>query len=126
MFTAGVSVAVVCPRLARPLARPVPVTRMKARTRFGAIESKRSNLDPEVGTRVLDVGEEPPNCVRAFVHPLDGRERRSHLDVLCAAGEVAIDVSIIDRGDRSLDNLHVLVRNTPSPALRMGDFMCRV
>ena len=49
--------------------------------------------------------------------PDDGRHRRPQLDALCATGEVGVDVPRIDRGDRSLDKLHVLLRHRP-PSIR--------
>src|SRR6185436_12294871 len=67
--------------------------------------------DPEVRTCVMDVGEEPPNRVRTFVDPLNSRQWRPQLDVLRAAREVAVDVSLVDSGDCSLDNLHVRLRH---------------
>src|SRR5438552_634479 len=49
--------------------------------------------------------------------PLDVR-----VEVLCSTGEV----SAVERFVPSTDSFHVLLRNTPSPALRIGDFIRRV
>src|SRR5438132_12361407 len=49
--------------------------------------------------------------------PLDVR-----IEVLCSTGEV----SAVERFVPSTDSFHVLLRNTPSPALRIGDFIRRV
>src|SRR5436190_22889102 len=68
-------------------------------------------LEPEIGTGVLDVGKETTNRSRAFIGPADGRERRLQLDVLGTAGQVAVDVSLVDRRNRPLDYFDVLLRH---------------
>jgi hypothetical protein len=98
---------VVLDAVGMPLARPLAVVRKDASTRSAS--PRPFELESEVGTRVLDVGEEPPNGIRAVLDPADGRQRRPRLDVFRTAGQLAIDVPVVDRSDRALDDLDVLL-----------------
>jgi hypothetical protein len=73
------------------------------------------NLDPKVGACIFDVAEEPLDAHYALVHPPERGQGRPQLDIVGAAGKVAVNVPRIDRRDRPLDRLHVRLRNTRSP-----------
>ena len=75
-------------------------------------------LDPEIGCGFLDVRKETPDAVDSFVHPSNGGHWRLQLDVLGAAGEIALDVPRVDRRDRALNQSHVLLRHRLPPFLR--------
>jgi hypothetical protein len=49
-----------------------------------------------------------------------------HDDVGIVKLTKCVHVPRVPRLEESTHDFHVLLRNTPSPALRMGDFMCRV
>src|SRR5688572_10526555 len=105
-----------------PLARPVAVTRMRAKTRFAPTASRRSMVI--VGTSVGDVREEAADAFATVVRTSNVGYRGNQLDVLRAAGEVPVDIPLVDRRDGPLDQLHVLLRHRPwsinlwaSPAL---------
>jgi hypothetical protein len=62
---------------------------------------------------IKHIGEEPPDSFRPPVDALDRRDRGLQLNVLCTAGEVAVDVAVIHCRNRALDNLHILLRHRP-------------
>jgi hypothetical protein len=66
--------------------------------------------DVEVGSRVLDVGPVAPDAGGALKYPLQRGKRRLQLDVRRAAGEVAVDIPLVERLDRPLDDFEVLPR----------------
>src|SRR5436190_20033183 len=65
--------------------------------------------DVELGSSVVNVGEEAPNANGPVVYPAE--QWRPQLDILGAAGEVALHVAVIERGHYSLDDVHVLLRH---------------
>src|SRR6185437_5965480 len=63
------------------------------------------NVEPEVGTHVLEVSEEAPDSLTASVHT--GDSRRMQLDILAAVGQISIEVPCVDGRDRAPNGLHV-------------------
>src|SRR4051794_21553900 len=72
------------------------------------------DFEPEVGHRVVEIGEEPPDAIRPFVDAFDGRPRCLQLHGLRAAREIAVDVALIERGYRASDYFQILGWH-PSP-----------
>jgi hypothetical protein len=75
------------------------------------------NVDAEVGTRVLDVSEEPLYVLGPGVCASDWLYGRMQLHIVGAVAQVAVDVSGVDRGDGSPHHLHVLIRHRLPPFL---------
>ncbi len=90
---------------------PVKSHTQEGRDSLSAHALRAFDVNPEVGTRILDVGEEPPDAIRSLVHARDPWHLQ--LDVLGAASEVTIDVPLIDCRNRPLDGLHVRLRHGP-------------
>src|SRR5271167_126654 len=99
-----------------PLARNVELVRRNAITSLLSTSSTPSSSIRKSGG-VLDVPQETPDAVDSFVHPSNGGHWRLQLDVLGAAGAIALDVPRVDRRDRALNQSHVLLRHRLPPFL---------
>jgi len=86
-----------------------------ARTLVGADRTNALEVEAEVGSRVLNILEEPPYTGRPLVNPRDGDRRRVQLDVLRATSQIGGDVAGVHRRNRALHDLHVLLRHRLIP-----------
>src|SRR3954471_8255881 len=68
-------------------------------------------LEVEVWSGVADVGEEPSDALWPVIDTGDLGQQPVQLDVLRAAGEVAIDVALVDRSNGPRDDFNVLLRH---------------
>src|SRR5207245_8567284 len=109
-----------------PLARPLRLRRMKPSTRSVPIDSSLSIVIRKSGAVSSTSAKNRLIPSAPSVGAFDRRVRVFHPDVRCATGEVAVDVAVVDCRDRPLHDLHVLLRNTPSPSPQNGYFMGRV
>src|SRR3954470_5575909 len=71
------------------------------------------HVNAEVGTCVLDVAEKPSNAVGPREWACEGGDLIVELYVVGAAGEIPVDVSLIDGLNGPLDHLNVLLRHRP-------------
>lgn len=77
------------------------------------------HVNAEVGTCVLDVAEKPPNAGRPHEWACEGGDLIVELHVVGAAGEVRVDVPLVYRRNRSLDDLEVLLRHPRQVSRRL-------
>jgi hypothetical protein len=86
--------------------------------RFGAHDL------PRIGEVAYVLRHSVVTPVRTSLFP-EGEER-APLDIRIAECDQSGEVASGNRVEELPGDLHVLLRNTPSPALRMGDFISRV
>jgi hypothetical protein len=91
--------------------KPLAETSRRAMTRSSPISSRRSipRRNSRPVSRTSAKNRRIPSG--ALVGPLERGRWRHQLDVLGAAGEITVDVAGVDRRDRLLDDIHVVLRH---------------
>jgi hypothetical protein len=88
---------------------------------------KLHRVDSELAPVLVHVTEEAPHTLVASIdHPLELGTEGEPLAVRVTEADEPVGVASVERLEGAANGLDVLLRNTPSPNLRVGHFIPRV